>query len=74
VNGKNVEDIEKFPYLGATVAEEGGGSKDITKQLQKAHCEFQRLGKGSSQRNMKENQNIPVPIQDLTSTGPGIWL
>ena len=33
VNGEEVEDVEEFPYLGATVDKEGGGSKDITKRL-----------------------------------------
>ena len=44
VNGEEVED-EAFPYLGATVDKEGGGSKDITNRLQKARSAFQRLRK-----------------------------
>ena len=34
VNGREVEDVEEFPYLGATVDKEGGGSKDILNRLQ----------------------------------------
>ena len=45
VNGREVEDVEEFPYLGATVDKEGGGSKDIMNRLQKARRAFQRLGK-----------------------------
>ena len=45
VNGWEVEDVEKFPYLGDTVDKEGGGSKDIMNRLQKARRAFQRLGK-----------------------------
>ena len=46
VNGREVEDVEEFPYLGATVDKEGGeGSKDITNRLQKARRAFQRLGR-----------------------------
>ena len=71
VNGGGVQDVEEFPYLGATVDKEGGGSKDITNRLQKARSAFQRLGKGS-QRNRKENQD--TPIQDLSLTSPAIWL
>ena len=35
VNGREVEDVEEFLYLGATVGKEGGGSKDIMNRLQK---------------------------------------
>ena len=44
VNAEEVEDGE-FPYLGATVDKEGGGSRDIKNRLQKARGAFQRLGK-----------------------------
>ena len=40
VNGREVEDVEEFPYLGATVDKEGAGSKDILNQLQKARWAF----------------------------------
>jgi len=45
VNGEEVEDVEKFAYLGAIVDKEGRGSEDIVNRLQKAHGAFQRLGK-----------------------------
>ena len=45
VNGEEVEDVEEFVYLGATVNKEGGGSRDITNRLQKARGAFQRHGK-----------------------------
>ena len=45
VNGREVEDVEEFPYLGATVDKEGRGSKDIMNRLQKARRAFWRLGK-----------------------------
>ena len=45
VNGREMEDVEEFLYLGATVDKEDGGSKDIMNQLQKARSAFQRLGK-----------------------------
>ena len=35
----------EFPYLGATVDKEGGGSKAFMNRLQKARRAFQRLGK-----------------------------
>ena len=45
VNSGEVKDVEEFPYVGATVDKEGGGSKDITNRLQKARSAFQRIGK-----------------------------
>ena len=45
VNGREVYDVEEFPYLGAKVDKEGGGSKDIMSRPQKAQRAFQRLGK-----------------------------
>ena len=45
MNGREVEDVEEFLYLGATVDKEGGGSKDIMNRLQKVRSAFQRLGK-----------------------------
>ena len=44
VNGREVEDVQEFPYLGVMVDKEGGGgSKYIMNRLQKARCAFQRL-------------------------------
>lgn len=40
VNGEGVEDVEKFPYLAATVDKEGGGSKGIKNRHQKARSPF----------------------------------
>ena len=43
VDGKEVDDVEEFTYLGAIVGKEGGGSKDIMHRLQKACGVFQIL-------------------------------
>ena len=45
VDGKEVDDVEEFTYLGAIVDKVGGGSKDILRRLQKARGAFQRLGR-----------------------------
>ena len=45
MNGEEVKDVGEFPYLGATVDKEGGGSRDIKNRLQKARGASQRLGK-----------------------------
>ena len=33
VDGKEVDDVEEFTYLGVIVDKEGGGSKDIMHRL-----------------------------------------
>ena len=43
VHGEDVEDVEKFTYLGATVDKDSEGSKDIMHRLHKARDAFQRL-------------------------------
>ena len=60
VYGEVVEDIEEFVYLGATVNKEGGGSRDITNQLQKARGAFQRLGKVWATRGIERRTKIHV--------------
>ena len=58
VNGREVEDVEEFLYLGATVDKEGGGSKDIMNHLQKACSTFQRLGKVWAARGIGRRTKI----------------
>ena len=36
LRGQDIEDVEQFTYLGATVCKEGGGMKDIKKQTFKS--------------------------------------
>ena len=43
VDGVEVDHVESFTYLGATVEKEGGGSKDIKYRLKKAFGAFQGL-------------------------------
>jgi len=69
VNGEEVEDVEEFVYLSATVNKGGGGSKDITNRLQKARGAFQRLGKVWATRGIGKRTKIR-----LLKTGPAIWL
>lgn len=42
-NGKEVEDIDEFVFLGAIVNKEGGGCKDVGNRLKKECSAFQRL-------------------------------
>ena len=45
VNGKGIEDVDRFVYLGATVSKEGGGTEDIHNRVLKARWVFMRLKK-----------------------------
>ena len=58
VNGREVEDVEEFPFLGAGVDKEGGGSKDIMNRQQKARRAFQRLGKVWAARDIGRGTKI----------------
>ena len=42
LRGQDIEDVEQFTYLGATVCKEGGGMKDIKNRLSKARGAFVR--------------------------------
>ena len=33
INGQDIEEVEQFTYLGATVCKEGGGMKDLKNRL-----------------------------------------
>ena len=43
VNGREIGDVERFVYLGATVSKEGGGTEDIHNRVIKARGVFLRL-------------------------------
>ena len=58
VNGEEVEDVEKFAYLGAIVDKEGGGSKDIVNRLQKYGKSEEYEGEP---RYATEQLPMPVP-------------
>ena len=45
VNGRGIEDIDRFVCLGATVSKEGGGSKEIHNRVVKPRGVFVRLTK-----------------------------
>ena len=43
IGREEVEDVEEFVYLGATVTKEGGGTEDFKKRLSKAQGAFFQL-------------------------------
>ena len=40
IEGKGIEDVDEFTYLGATVSKEGGGGKDMSNRINKARNAF----------------------------------
>ena len=45
IRREEVEDVEEFAHLGATVTKEGGGTEDIKNRLSKAQGAFFNLMK-----------------------------
>lgn len=45
VNGRGIEDVDRFVYLGVTVFKEGGGIEDIYNRVVKARGVFLKLKK-----------------------------
>ena len=45
IDGKDVEDVESFTYLGAIVNKTGGAEQDITSRVGKARSSFNKLTK-----------------------------
>ena len=45
LEGKDIEDVDEFTYLGAVVSKEGGGGKDMDSRLNKARAAFTKLNK-----------------------------
>jgi hypothetical protein len=45
IDGKNIEDVDTFTYLGGVVTSKGGCDKDISNRLCKAKIKFRMLKK-----------------------------
>ena len=60
IERKEVEDVEEFVYLGATVTKEGGGTEDIKKRLSKAQGAFYNLKKIWNTRSIGRNTKIKL--------------
>ena len=43
VKGNNVEEVDSFIYLGASVTKDGGGTADIKRRIALASAQFKRL-------------------------------
>ena len=63
LEGKDIEDVDEYTYLGAVVSKEGGGGKDMDSRLNKAMATFTKLNKVMKLKpDQQENQNQIVQI------------
>jgi hypothetical protein len=45
LDGKEIGNVAKFPYLGSIVTKEGGNMEDVRNKISKAHAAFNQLQK-----------------------------
>ena len=58
VNGRGIEDVDRFVYLSATVSKEGGGTEDIHNRVVKARGVFLRLKKIWSSNSISRRTKV----------------
>ena len=60
LEGKDIEDVDEFTYLGAVVSKEGGGGKDMDSRLNKARAAFTKLNKVWNSNQTSRNTKIKL--------------
>jgi hypothetical protein len=60
LEGRSIEDVDKFTYLGATMSTEGGGEEDIQERLKKARAVFRNLNKTWKSSVFSRNTKIRI--------------
>jgi len=76
VNGINIEDVEEFTYLGATVSTKGGGTEDISARLNKGRQTFRRLNKTLNSSIYSKRTKIKLfnsLVQPVVPFGSQTW-
>ena len=58
VNGRGIEDVDRFVFSGATVSKEGGGTDDIHNGVVKVRGVFLRLKKIWSSHNISRRTKV----------------
>ena len=56
INGKEMEDINEFTYLGAKICRESGGMKDLRNRISKARSSNTRLKRIWNSKRSQEEQ------------------
>ena len=60
IEGRHINEVEEFVYLGATVCKEGGGMKDLKNRLSKARGAFVRLKKTWRSNNISRRTKLKL--------------
>ena len=60
IEGRDINEVEEFVYLGATVCKEGGGMKDLKNRLSKARGAFVRLKKTWRSNNISRRTKLKL--------------
>jgi len=60
VNGRGIEDVDRFVYLGATVSKEGGSTEDVHNRVVKARGAFLRLKKILSRHSISRRNKVSL--------------
>ena len=60
IDGQDIEDVEEFTYLGATICKEGGGMKDQKNRISKARGAFVRLKKTWRSSNISRKTKLKL--------------
>lgn len=58
INNRELEDVDKFVYLGATVSQQGGGMEDMKGRVSKARSTFIKLKKIWNSNNISKKTKI----------------
>ena len=58
INGREIDDVDRFVYLGATVSKEGGGTEDIQNRVVKVNGLFLRLKKIWSSHSISQQTKV----------------
>jgi hypothetical protein len=73
IDGKDIEEVQEFTYLGAKVCQEGGGMEDLKNRLSKARGAFIRLKRIWNSNNISRVTKLRL-LQDPGSTRLAVWM
>ena len=67
LNGKVIEKVEEFNYLGAKITKNGGSSEDIKQRICKAKVNFNQLGRFWRAKKVKMKTKIKIYKSNIRS-------
>jgi hypothetical protein len=67
INGKDIEQVESFLYLGSMVTEDGGAKEDVRNQIRKANGAFIQLYPVWKNRNISRKTKLRLFNSNVVS-------